>query len=57
MMGKFNLLAPWYIVLMARLFGEKRQAEDSGYKLTMYVWRGKFYVTSWDGPAEGKSDD
>jgi len=33
-------------VWMARLFGKKVTAEDSGCIVTMHKWRGKFYLTN-----------
>jgi len=53
-MSTVDLLATWYVLLAARLFGERFVREDDGYRLTGYVWRRKFYITGWDGPAEGK---
>jgi len=49
-MSTVNLLAPWHTLLLARLFGQKFVSEDSGYRLTGYHWRGKMYITGWDGP-------
>lgn len=38
--------APWWTIYLARLFGKKRVGYDSGYKTTMYEWRGMLYVWS-----------
>jgi hypothetical protein len=56
-MNTFNLLAPWYMLLAARLFGSKSVTRDGPYTLTMYYWRGKFYVTGWTQTQVGKRDD
>jgi len=34
-------------LLFARLFGVKRVCEDSGFTVTMYAWRGKYYLTNY----------
>jgi hypothetical protein len=52
-----NLLAPWHTLLLARLFGRKFVREDSGYRLTGYHWRGRIYITGWDGPQSDKKGD
>ena len=36
-----------WTILFARLFGVKRVCEDSGCTVTMYAWRGKYYLTDW----------
>jgi len=41
-----NYFAPWWTMYLARIFGEKRIGYDSGYKTTMYAWRGRLYVWS-----------
>jgi hypothetical protein len=42
-----TLKASWYELLLARMFGVKRVAQDSGGTVTMYYWRGKYYLTNW----------
>lgn len=34
-------------ILCAKLFGKKTTEEDSGYKVTVYSWLGKSYVTAF----------
>lgn len=40
-----TIIAPWYTILLAKLFGKRRIGYDSGYKVTCHLWRGKLYVT------------
>ena len=32
-------------IFLAKLFGVKRVAQDSGCAVTMHYWRGKYYLT------------
>ena len=52
MITPHNILAAWttlsvsrWELLAATWFGQKIVSEDSGCIVTMYRWRGKFYVT------------
>lgn len=40
-----TMIAPWWKLLLARIFGECRVGYDSGWKVTCHEWRGKMYVT------------
>lgn len=40
-----HLLASPWMIFWARLLGKKRIGYDSGYKCTLYEWRGQLYVT------------
>lgn len=44
---KYNpvVVASWWEVLGARLFGVKRVCADDGTVVTMHYWRGRYYVT------------
>lgn len=37
--------APFYMFWLARLFGRRHIGTSDGYGVTMYHWRGRFYVT------------
>jgi hypothetical protein len=37
--------ASWWTVTKAKLFGKKLVGKDGIYTVTMYAWRGKYYVT------------
>jgi hypothetical protein len=40
-----TLRASRFTVMLAKMFGQKRVAHDSGCTVTMYRWRGKWYLT------------
>jgi len=40
-----TLQAKWWEIWMARIFGKKLVATDSGCTVTIYHWRGKSYMT------------
>lgn len=41
-----TLKAKWWEIWLARIFGRKSVATDSGFTVTMHKWRGKIYLTS-----------
>ena len=41
-----TLKAKWCEIWLARIFGKKTVATDSGCTVTMYHWRGKSYLTN-----------
>jgi len=47
-----NLDASWTTFTLARLFGKKVVADDSGMKVTMKYWKGKFYLMEVTGGAK-----
>lgn len=36
---------PQWKFLLAKLFGKRHSGTYGGYKITVYQWRGKFWVT------------
>ncbi len=40
-----TLRASRFTVMLAKMFGQKRVAHDSGCTVTMHKWRGKWYLT------------
>lgn len=54
-MTTINLLAPWWEIWAARLFGERIERQDSGYTLVGYSWRRKLYITEWRQPPDPTS--
>lgn len=40
------MIAPWWKLLLARLFGEKVIGADGGHWVIAYKWRGTVYVTA-----------
>jgi hypothetical protein len=41
-----TLKAKWWEIRLARIFGKKTIAADSGCIVTMHHWRGKSYLTN-----------
>lgn len=37
----------WWEGLLVRLLGKKQVSKDLGCTVTMYIWRGRFYVISY----------
>lgn len=35
---------PWWKMYLARIFGKKRLNYDTGWKTTLYEWRGVKYI-------------
>ena len=43
---KVKPFAPWWVMFLARIFGEKFVSRDDGVTMTGYRWRGIIYVWS-----------
>lgn len=45
--------APWYVLLLARLYGARFRETSVDGVVEGYLWRGKLYITSWNPASAG----